>query len=440
MIAAVHSCTAALMPSLVLAFALGVAGCEGLDEPPGPPYLAIVTNMYALGSATAPAEVTYRITDLNAPLVAAKRLHRAPGDTVIVSLPPSAYQVQVEGLPTRCRVSNGAARAIVLTDEDNTGIIRYSIQCLGMVSIAVVVDGPMRDTSFVYRVRQTGGADITGLVGANDTTTVDDAGAGEYEVQLGGVAANCVIISDGGPVQRMTVAQTGGATASFRITCADLAHRPQLLSLVGGYSLGSAVFTFRVWDPDHDIDGYVFDLTDCRGNSVMPDGRERMRRGLLSGRGQLADTLVVVGAYELGLASTAVAGTCTELRVFDEHGNTSVILTHRMSSSGGLAPTVRFFNATLQGTSSVTSILAASDPENDIVGHFVLVRLRDGVLGAPDGIADLGSMDPVGYVHLDVPPIPMSTRIRWDDVLGVIVFVIDAKGNAIRVEDSDIFR
>lgn len=436
MIAAVHSCTAALMLSLLCL----LAGCRGIDEPPGPPYLAIVTDMYALGSATAPDEVTYRITDLNAPLGQPKRIRRAAGDTVIVSLPPSAYQVQVEGLPSRCQVSNGAARAIVLTDADNTGIIRYSIQCLGMVNVAVVADGPTLDASFVYRVRHQDGTERTGLVGANDTTTVDDAGPGTYEVRLGGVATNCVIVSDGGPVQRVVASSTGGATASFRVSCADLARRPQLLSLVGGYSMGAAILTFRVWDPDHDVDGYVFDLTDCRGNSVLPDKRERIRRGLLNGRAQLADTLVVVGAYDLGLPPESVVGRCTEIRVFDERGNTSVILDHRMNSSGGFAPTVRFFNATLQGTASVTSLLAATDPENDIVGHFVLVRLRDGVLGPPDGSADLGSMDPAGYLGLEVPPIPTTGRIRWDDVLSVIVFVIDAKGNAVRVEDADIFR
>lgn len=436
MIAAVHSRTAALMLSSLLI----LAGCKGIDEPPGPPYLAIVTNMYALGGASAPDEVVYSITDLNAPLVQAKRLRRAPGDTVIVSLSPSAYQVRVEGLPTRCRVSNGAARAIVLTDEDNTGIIRYSIQCLGMVNIAVVADGPALDSSFVYRIRHQDGTERTGLVGANDTTTVDDAGPGTYEVRLGGVATNCVIVSDGGPEQRVVASSTGGATASFRVSCTDLAHRPQLLSLVGGHSMGAAIFTFRVWDPDHDVDGYVFDLTDCRGNSVLPDKRERTRRGLLNGRAQHSDTIDVVGAYDLALTPDAIVGRCTEIRVFDEQGNTSVILSHRMGSSGGFAPVVRFFNATLQGTSSVTSLLAASDPENDIVGHFVLVRLRDGVLGPPDGFADLGSMDPAGYLHLEVPPIPTTGRVRWDDVLSVIVFVIDAKGNAVRVEDADIFR
>jgi hypothetical protein len=436
MIAVARFCAAAVMPVL--------AACTDSTEPPGPPYLAIVTNLYALGGASAPTEIVYDVRDFRELAGYKKRFRVSPADTVILSLPPAGYQVSVEGLPSRCTVSNGPARSIVLTDEDNTGIIRYSIQCLGVVSVGVVADGPMLDSGFVYRFRHADGTEYTGLVGANDTATVDDAGPGEYEVQLGGVAANCVIVSTGGAIQRVTATSHGGAMVNFRVTCSDLAHRPQLLSLAGGYDGGASIFTFRVWDPDHDIDGYVWDLTDCQGTSILPDKRERTRRNLLSGRAQASDTVVIVGAYEVGLPASTVAGRCTEIRVFDEHGNSSVVLQHRIGGTPGIprgfAPTVRFFNATLQGTSSVTSLLAASDPENDIVGHFVLVRLRDGVLGQSDGFPDLGSMDPAGYLTLDVPAIPTTGRIRWDDVLAVIAYVVDAKGNAIRVEDADIFR
>jgi len=433
MIAVARFCAAAVMPFLLVS-------CKDNTAPPGPPYLAIVTNLYALGGASAPDEVVYRVRDLNAAITTQRRLRVAPTDTVILSVPPSSYQVDVEGLPGRCIVSNGPARAIVLSEADNTGIIRYSIQCLGVVSVAVVADGPALDSGFVYRLRHSDGTEYTGLVAANDTATVDDAKAGAYEVQLGGIAGNCVVVSDGGTVQQVTATATGGAIVSFRVSCAEYAHRPQLLSLVGGYDGGASIFSFRVWDPDHDVEGYTWDITDCRGNSVLPDRRKRIRRGLLSGRGQLSDTLVVVGAFEVGLPNAAVAGKCTEIRVFDEHGNSSVILTHRIGSATGFAPTVRFFNATLQGQASVTSLLLASDPENDILGHFVLVRLRDGVLGATDGKPDLGSMDAAGYIGLDVPAIPTTGRIRWDDVLAVIAYVVDAKGNVVRVEDNDIFR
>ncbi len=421
------------MPFLLIA-------CQDSTSPPGPPYLAIVTNLYALGGASAPDEIVYSVRKLGGGTGAPRRLRVEPADTVLLSLPPASYQVEVEGLPSRCVVSNGALRAISLTDEDNTGIVRYAIRCLGVVSVGVVADGPALDSGYVFLLRHADGTEYTGLVSANDTATVDDANPGAYEVRLGGVAPHCTVVSDGGQLQRVTASSTGGASVNFRVTCSDLAKRPQLLSMVGGYDGGASIFTLTVWDPDHDVDGYVWDITDCEGSSVLPDKRERIRRNLLSGRAQASDTLVVVGAYELGLPATALARRCTEIRVFDSRGNTSVILQHRIGSANGFAPTVRFFNAKLQGTSAITSLLAANDPENDVVGHFLLVRLRDGVLGPSDGIPDLGSMDPAGYLTLDVPVIPTTGRIRWDDVIAVIAYVIDAKGNVVRSEDNDIFR
>ena len=68
------------------------------------------------------------------------------------------------------------------------------------------------------------------------------------------------------------------------------------------------------------------------------------------------------------------------------------------------------------------------------------VRLRDGVLGLPDGQPDFGTMDPIGYLGLAVPLIPTTGRIKWDDVYSVIVYIIDAKGNVTRVQDDDMLR
>lgn len=432
MIAAARFCAAAVMPFLLLA-------CKDAAAPPGPPYLAIVSTLYSVGGASAPDSLTYGVRDLaNARI--SRRFKVAPADTVLVPVPPANYAIDVLGLPARCIVANGASRTISLSDADNTGIIRYSIQCRGVVSVAVIADGAALDSTFVYRLRNDAGAEYSGLIAANDTIALDDVREGSYEVRLGGIAENCVILSDGGATQRVSTGTTGGATVSFRLTCSDWSARPRLLSLVSGFDLGTSIFSFRVYDPEHDVDGYTWDLTDCEGNSVLPDRRERTRRGLLSGRGQLSDTLTVVGAYQIAISAAEAAGRCTEIRVFDQRGNVSDIRTHRIGSATGFRPSVRFFNATLQGTASVTSLLAASDPENDIIGHFVLVRLRDGVLGPSDGKADLGSMDPAGYLGLEVPAIPTTGNIKWDDVLAVMVYIIDAKGNVIGVEDADILK
>lgn len=418
-------------------------GCSEPTAPARPPFLAIVTRLTTWPGATAPATITYRVRQSTAGVVAYdEQMTVAPRDTIIVPLTAGTYIVETVDLPARCVIPSGATQqGITLTDEDNTGIIRYRIECRGLLGLSVITDGWNADDEFVFRVRNaTANREQSGVTAANDTMTFQDIGAGELTVDIGGVAPNCVITSDGGARQRITARATGGAAVAFRVQCADPARQPQLLTLTGGYTQGASIFQFRVFDPDADMVGYYWDITDCEGNSVLPDRRERVRLNIQGGRGATRDTLTIVGAFELGLETSALIGRCTEIRVFDAANNVSRIATHKIGNVGGSPPAVRFFNATLNGTAFISSLLEASDPDGDLVGHFVLVRLRDGVLAAPDGVPDLGSMDPAGYLGTEVPNIPTTGRIKWDDVYAVMVYLIDARGNVVRVQDDDIFR
>jgi hypothetical protein len=434
-IAAARFCAAALVPFLI-------SSCgDSSTAPKGPPYLAIVTNLTTWKGASAPKTVKYRVRDLVNTASVAKEINALPNDTTILSLPPGNYVVVADSLPDRCVIPRGGnQQGITLLESDNTGIIRWTIECRTLVSVAVLVDGFQPDKEFVYRVRPKNGLEATGIAAANDTVSFDNLAVGDYVIDIGGVADNCTITSDGGYRQTIKVEPTGGALVVFRVICSDPAHRPQVFNFVSGYDLGASVFTFKVYDPDHDVEGYYIDITDCEGNSVLSPQHERVRRGLRGGRGQLFDTLTVVGAFEFGIPPEEMKGKCTELRVFDNATNQSAITQHKIGSGGGTAPFVRYFNAYLVDQNFVASTIEASDPDGDIVGHFVLVRLRDGVLGLPDGKPDLGSMDPAGYVGLDVPLIPTTGRIKWDDVYSVIVYVIDSNGNVTRVQDDDMLR
>lgn len=430
--AAARFCAAALVPFLV-------SGCSDATAPPGPPYLAIVTNLTTWKGASAPRTVRYSVRDLTTSK--SQVVIAAPNDTTILSLSPGNYVVEADSLPTRCVIPRGGnQQGITLLESDNTGIIRWSIECRTLVSVAILADGFDVDREFVYRVRPMNGLEATGIVAANDTVSFDNLATGDYVVDIGGVADNCTVTSDGGYRQRIKVESTGGAAIVFRVICSNPAKRPRVFDFVSGYDLGASVFTFKVYDPDHDADGYYLDITDCDGNSVLPLTRERVRRGLRGGRGQLSDTLTVVGAFEFGLPPAELRGKCTELRVFDNATNQSAIVVHKIGSGGGSPPFVRLFNSYLIDQSYIASIIEASDPDNDIVGHFVLVRTRDGVLGPFDGQPDLGSMDPAGYLGLDVPLIPTTGRLKWDDVYSVIVYVIDSKGNVTRVQDDELLR
>ncbi len=428
--AAARSCAAALV--------LLLTSCGDLGAPPGPPYLAIVTDLSAWPGADAPSTITYHVRELSGSLSYDRRVVSAAHDTIILSVPPATYRVDAVGLPPRCVAPGGAERGIIVGEGDNTGIIRFPIECRGLVSVTALTDGWDADAVFTYRVRDPLGAEQVGTLAANDTVVVSDGPGGEYEVRLAGVAPNCTITSDGGGRRTVLVDPLGGAEVSFRVSCSETARRPRILDLRSSYVLGSNAFHFRVADPDGDVDGYVWDITDCAGSSILPDRRERTRRGLRSGRGGLSDTLVVVGAYDVGLSAADLIGRCTEIRVFDVRQNVSAIATHRIGPPEGYVPSVRFFDARLVGTTHIQTLLEASDPESDIVGHFVAVRLRDGVLGAPDGKPDIGILDAAGGLGTIIPNIPTSGRIAWDDVNAVIVWVVDRRGNAVRVEDTRV--
>jgi hypothetical protein len=419
-----------------------MSGCTDSTAPNKPPYLAVVTRLTTWPGASAPPKITYRVRQSTAGVVAFdQQITVSPTDTIIVPLSPGTYIVEANDLPARCVLPRGTAQqGITLTENDNTGIIRYQIECRGLLSLSVISDGWEADNGFVFRIRNNRtGLERTGLTAGNDTITIEDIGAGDLEVDIGGVAPNCVITTDGGSRQRVKADSTGGAAVAFRVQCANVAKQPRITELTSGYTQGASIFQFKVFDPDADLVGYYWDITDCEGNSVLPDRRERVRLNIRSGRGATNDTLTVVGAFELGLENAALAGRCTEIRVFDAESNVSQVVTHKIGSATGAPPTIRFFNATLQGQAFISSILEASDPDGDIVGHFVLVRLRDGVLARPDGEPDLGSMAPVGYLGLDVPVIPTNGRIKWDDVYSVIIYLIDSKGNVARIEDENIF-
>jgi hypothetical protein len=240
----------------------------------------------------------------------------------------------------------------------------------------------------------------------------------------------------------LEVVPGGGTVVDVHLECSDPALRPVLLEFQAAYGSGASVFRIRARDPNRDIERYYWDITDCRGTSVLPAplGR-RLRRGLSSGRTAGQDTIVVVGAYELGLPDSAIAGRCTAIRVADEPGNTTpVIEVPTRTSVVAAAPRATTFNAVYIGTQAVRTTLAVTDPDGDFAGVFVAARLRDGILSPPDGQPDIGIYNVAGYLVPNLPDLPLTSRIQYGDVLAIIVYLVDGAGNFTRLEDSDVFR
>lgn len=428
--------------ALAVVFAVAVA-CRDSTAPADkrPPYLAIVTRIDPASQGPIGGEYTYRVRELSGSLDVDKTVHASPKDTVILSVPPATYEVSMAGVPPTCRVRD-SLQHIVIDSTTNTGLVRFFVTCKRTVTIVTLTDGYDVDPEFVYRLTAVNGSERVGILGATDTLAVDNVPPGDYTLTLAHVAANCVVTSDGGERQRLTVASGGGAEALFRVVCSDDSKRPRILAFSASYHDGTSAFVLRFADPTRDVEGYVWNLTDCNGASILPNG-SRLRRGVTSGRTAGADTATIVAVFEVGLPDDSLRGRCTAIRVFDAAANTTSIieLPIAVPSLPAGRPVATTFNARLIGTQRITTLLQASDAEGDFVGTFATARLRDGILSPPDGIPDLGIYNTVGYLGTLIPDVPLGGgRPKWDDYYAVIVYLVDAAGNFARIEDANLLQ
>lgn len=428
---------------LVLALGAGSVACERATGPVVVSYLAVVAQIDAREGVTPGTRFTYRVTELSGTLGIDTVIAVAPTDTVILRMPGATYRVSLEGLRPTCVSRYGPTQFVVVVEGGHTSLARYFISCQPPLEVRTLTDGANIDPEFIYRLRATGGDERVGLIGANDTLLLDGLASGEYTISLHHVAGHCVVTSDGGPARSVHVDSAGGTQIDLRVTCSDEAQRPRLLAFAASYHDGVSAFVFRAADVGRDIERYHWDLTDCQGISLV--GGARLRRGLSAGRTRNLDTIIVVGAHEVGLPDGDLQGrACTALRVVDENGNTTPIVQVPIGTggagTGGSAPRAVTFNARLVDTLAVRTQLAATDAEGDFAGTFAMARLRDGVLSAPNGEPDLGIFSAAGYLDTQIPDLPLGSRIHYGDVYAVIVYLIDAAGNFARIEDADVFR
>jgi hypothetical protein len=405
------------------------------------PYLAIVAKVDAAPGVDVGQEYQFRVVELSGTLGVDTLIHAAPGDTIILPVQPATYLVTASGVPPQCGIQQGAERGIVVPPNSNTSVVRYLIICAAGLTVTTNSDGAPIDDAMVLSVE---GPTVLRqeLVAANDTVRLSGLPAGDYQVSLRLLQSNCTVTSDGGANPIVAVDSVGGAVANFRIVCSDEALRPRMLSMVTSYHGGASGFVAVVTDAGRDIERYVWDITDCRGTSVLAHGA-RTRRGLSGGRTAQQDTVTIVGAFEVGRPDVEMVGRCTSLRFVDQLGNTTPVVEEPIGNEGGRAPVASRFNATLLGQASLPIDLAISDPDGDLAGLFVGVRMRDGVLGPVDGEEDFGVYNVAGY--LDVSELPTLTfsagrRPAWDDIFAVVVYLLDGRGNLTRLEDGDLFQ
>lgn len=404
-------------------------------------YLAIVSLVEGPAVAPGSQPVRYHVTEVSGTLGIDTVITVTAADTVVLDLPPATYRVVLDGLPASCAVRYGPEQYAVVYQAPSTTVARYFATCVPALAIMALVDGQQLDHSFVYSVTPAGAVEhvAVGPLESGDSAYVGSLAPGAYDVRLALVAPNCEIVSDGGPSQRVEISDQGNGAVTFRVICSSPSERPSLISFAGSATDRAVGFVFRATDPNHDIERYAWDVTDCRRHSVLPRVPAE-RRGLSSGRTRGQDTVTVVAAFETGVSSDSLAGRCLLLRVGDEYGNTTPVVERALRPGGGSPPVATQFNAFYTGANSFATDLTVNDVDNDFVGVFATARLRDGTLSQIDGTPDIGLYNVAGYLGTGLPQLPLSSRITYSDVQAVVVYLIDAAGHVVRLEDTDVAR
>jgi hypothetical protein len=441
---------------LLLTGLTAVSACREVSAPTlGPPYLAIVALIDGPSDALKGTKVTYRIRELSGTVGFDSTVSVAVSDTIILSVVPASYVAELTGVPAICNIRDGTTQGIQVPENSNTSLIRYNLRCRAPLQVTVAADGFAVDSELVYRLTPASGPAITGILHLKrpakpnpitadsslaDTLVFAQLPNGPSRFELGAVAANCATINSGGEDRSFDADSVGGVRLDFRIACSEEPNRPSIVSVRGSYHDGAGAMVLVATDPNRDLERYTWDLTDCRRKSLLTGGY-RLRRGVSVERTAGQDTVTIVAGYEVGLPDATLTGKCFAVWVADERGNTSLVREVPLGGIGGSAPVATAFNARFNGTRTLATTLIAQDADNDYVGFFGAVRLRDGTLFSTDGQPDIGFYNRVGYLGQVVPDVPLLTPpLTYENFFAVILYLVDAAGNFVRLEDGDLFQ
>jgi hypothetical protein len=396
----------------------------------------------------APDEVTvrgpyrFRVRELSGTIKRDTTFFATPRDTIIMSVEPATYVVEIDEVPGACGVRQGNIQYVEVPPRTNTSLARFLLTCRNALTLTVLSDGNQPDSAYVYTVSGPGPL-RTGTLAPNDTLLLDNVQPGTYVVALRHVAENCLVLSEGGDNVPVTLTERGGATHHFRVTCSEPSKRPRIAEVRSTYDRGAVGLLLRVVDPDRDVERFSWDITDCNRKSVLPGGWRR--RGGFAGWENVTnrDTAIVVSGFDVPLTNEQLQGKCQAVYVGDERGNVSEIVeTPLLPRTVARSPTPVRFNGTYIGTVALRVDLEAQDPNGDLIGAFLSYGLRDGVvILPPDGEPDRVILQPAGIIGTTFPDLPFNIGYgQWSDYLSVTVYLVDREGNVTRLEDPNLFQ
>ncbi|MDX2192835.1 MAG: hypothetical protein NW201_05745 [Gemmatimonadales bacterium] len=406
---------------------------------PGPPWLAIVTRLDAPAGVSAGERLAFRVRgNIVSGSVFDSTVTARPLDTLIVSVPPAEYAVQLQGgLASGCGVWGGTTQTVNIPEGSNTGVVRYTLICRPALQLRVITEGTNPDDAYVARVRGPGGERLLRLR-ATDSLFVEGVSSGSYDVEWLDIAPQCALMEPTTPLVTVQVPPGGGARADLLVRCGDPARAPALVAVHPRATGSVLALSLRLADAQRDIARLVWDVTDCRGRSLTSQ-RPRVRAALRGTRLAQADTSWLMSVSETDSAESTLLRSCVLVRAEDAAGNVSRSSEVPITRSTEGAPVATLFDAAISGERLATlTRFAVSDREGDYLGAVPALRIRDGLVGLADGRPELVLLDQVGLLGTAIPAFDLAAlqRVGPADVQAYELWLFDTEGNVRRYTDA----
>jgi hypothetical protein len=143
------------------------------------------------------------------------------GAVAFYSVPPGAYQVELQDIASNCAVSGANPRAATVHGS-GTAEVPFTVACSsvanGSIRVTVVTNGEDLDPDGYYA--QLVGYGYGSNLPVNGSFTYPIVQPGGYWVELTGLAANCTVSGDNPQPVYVTIGATANAT--FSVTCVRL--------------------------------------------------------------------------------------------------------------------------------------------------------------------------------------------------------------------------
>lgn len=347
--------------ALVLFASLSVLSCS--SDGGGPTTPSISTGSVAVSVGTsgpdAPASFTAAL-DGGTP-----RTVDANGSTSFASVGGGDHTVTLGDIPDNCTVGGTNPRSTTVA-AGQTANVAFSVTCVGLtgsLELTTETTGDDLDPDG-YEVEIDGGVGLA--IGASETLAPQVLATGDHDVELTGMAANCVVA--GANPRTVTVETDETVSTTFEVTC--------------NATTGAIEITTTTTGPDIDADGYTVDL-DGESNEAA------------DANGTVTFSGVSEGAHSLTLGGIAANCTVTgdnPVAATVVVGETAAVAFDLTCTDVNFAPIVTISSPDTTSTvaplyvapgDAVTFTGAATDPEDGSLtgGSLVWVSNVDGQIG-----------------------------------------------------------